>query len=341
MSGGNPSNMYEALLLLVEQGMGGGIPNPPIVGEYALKAIDGDIQWALTSDPDELPLIITAKEDITVSFVKSGSPVLSDDIMYTTDGRNWNEFNLSSLPTITLKAGEQVAFQSSATMTGGSTNNLQFRMTGKADVSGRVANLWTGAYPCLFNSCNIVNVDKGLLNGTNYSTDYAFYRMFQGNENLLNTPELDGTQTEAGEGSFEMMFAYCSSLKSPMDMSQITTIGDDCCAAMYAGCTELEYAEFPNAPASNLCFEHMYADCTSLTSVELPDSVTTLAGLTGPMDYLFNGCSNLSEVTSYLTGTVSNYQWMAGVAETGTFYNEGGATFYRSESGIPQNWTIG
>lgn len=59
---------------------------------------------------------------------------------------------------------------------------------------------------------------------------------------------------------------------------------------------------------------------------------------------MFNGCSNLNEVTVNINTIYSGYEnafsnWLNGVAATGDFYNLGGATYTSGASGIPTGWT--
>ncbi|MBQ1759569.1 MAG: hypothetical protein IIZ94_07795 [Prevotella sp.] len=83
----------------------------------------------------------------------------------------------------------------------------------------------------------------------------------------------------------------------------------------------------------------MFQGCTSLT--KSPEICATSIG-NWTFDWMFYGCSNLSEIKFHYNGTLSSTysgDWVNGVAATGIFYYNGSQTA-RGTSAIPTGWTI-
>jgi hypothetical protein len=85
---------------------------------------------------------------------------------------------------------------------------------------------------------------------------------------------------------------------------------------MFQGCTSLETA--PELPAINLAY-----NC---------------------YNQMFQGCTNLNYISAmFMTtpSTVYTYNWVKGVAATGTFVKNSQATWdVTGRHGIPEGWTI-
>ena len=136
------------------------------------------------------------------------------------------------------------------------------------------------------------------------------------------------------------MFQNCNKLTTTPNI-YATTLAENCYDSMFTRCTSLTTA--PTLPITTLvdsCYNGMFRECTALTSApELPAKV--LVG--GCYQQMFYGCSSLKNVTSYADDIDASYSlasWMDGVAESGTFYNYGSASYPRSGDGIPSGWTI-
>ena len=93
-------------------------------------------------------------------------------------------------------------------------------------------------------------------------------------------------------------------------------------------------------PATSLatgCYYGMFACCTSLTAApELP--ATTL--IDNCYDSMFNGCWKLNSIKIGYTGYYdlnSMRNWVEGVADSGTFYYNGGYTPQHFQ--LPSGWT--
>jgi len=111
---------------------------------------------------------------------------------------------------------------------------------------------------------------------------------------------------------------------------------------MFNGCTSLIKA--PELLATELkpfCYLRMFYGCTSLVKApELP-AITLVEGCYSNM---FNGCSSLNYIKALFTTTPErNYteNWVADVAETGTFVKNSAASWdVVSADGVPNGWTI-
>ena len=87
-------------------------------------------------------------------------------------------------------------------------------------------------------------------------------------------------------------------------------------------------------------FISMFEGCTSLISAP----VIPATGLRGDeYNAMFSGCTNLNAITylSSRANSTHNYNWLYGVAPSGTFYKKSYLTNYEiGPSGIPEGWTI-
>ena len=136
------------------------------------------------------------------------------------------------------------------------------------------------------------------------------------------------------------MLAECSSLVQ-VPALHATELATECYRGIFQGCTAL--TQEPVLPATELapyCYNQMFYWCTSLTQApELP--ATTL--VEGCYKYMFYGDSSLNYVKSLatnITATDALYQWLGGVATTGTFVKKYGVSYPTGISGIPSGWTV-
>ena len=192
----------------------------------------------------------------------------------------------------------------------------------------------------------------------------CYAEMFSGCTSLTTAPELPAT--ELADGCYQFMFSSCTSLTSAPELPATTlanycyesmfyntalttapelpatTLANGCYSNMFYGCTSLTTPpELPATTLAGYCYSNMFYGCTSLTSApELP--ATTLAE--SCYEYMFYGCSNLNTITLGYTGRFDAtysafYEWVSGVASTGTFYYNGSDTT-RGTSAIPTGWTV-
>ena len=163
------------------------------------------------------------------------------------------------------------------------------------------------------NAMSIVSGDS--FDGASAISDYQFYGLFSGCTGLVGAKNL-----------------YLPS----------TTLADYCYESMFQNCTSLTTApELPATTLAQYCYRYMFNGCTSLTTApELP--ATTL--VTDCYSSMLRFCSNLNYIKALFTTTPSStytYDWVCGVASSGTFVKNSSATWDVSGNhGIPEGWTI-
>ena len=219
-------------------------------------------------------------------------------------------------------------------------------------------------YQAMFSGCMELTVAPALPATTlaDYCYDSMFYRcmgltvapalpattlaegcyccMFQDCRGLTVAPALPAT-TLAG-GCYTSMFQYCRGLTIAPVLSA-TTLAGACCLDMFKGCTSLTTvpATLPATTLANNCYQRMFSGCSSLTNAPvLPAPTLTNACYC----QMFFQCSSLSAVTCLATsisGNMTTYQWLYGVAANGTFTKAAGMTSWQTGvDGIPSGWTV-
>ena len=181
-------------------------------------------------------------------------------------------------------------------------------------------------------------------------SEFCFARLFKDCACLTQAPDLPAMKLETG--CYSEMFANCTGLKQAPELPA-TELAPYCYAGMFAGCTDLTQApelpamemapfgyaemfagcssltqapELPSFTLNEWCYSSMFADCISLTQAPMLP-----VALLAPMAYykMFKGCSQLSKIEVYFTDWTKStgpwdnkwntYQWVDGVAPTGTF----------------------
>ena len=299
------------------------------------------------------PLTFKATQDgSTVKLKNNGSPV--GDFQTSRDGGNtWAYYTLNTA--ITLNTGEEVSFRAIYDLTSDQNGSkyFQFVMTGKIEAWHNVMSMLRTNDFATYESV----------------VGYAFYHLFDGCTSLTKAPELPATTL--AHNCYDCMFLGCTSLtKAPV--LPATTLAETCYARMFDGCTSLVNA--PELPATTLymsCYISMFSGCTSLTKAPALPATTLYMNCYQSMFkgctsltkspvlpattlrdscyyYMFSGCSSLNEVrcqipssySSYYISSKYAYNWLEGVASTGTFYTNADAHWPSgSVSGIPTGWT--
>ena len=135
-------------------------------------------------------------------------------------------------------------------------------------------------------------------------------------DNLTWTLDSEGTLTISGRGAMTdysndskaPWFNSCSSIKSAIIESGVTSIGN----YAFSGCSSLKSVTIPDSVTS--IGTGVFGGCSSLTSVTIPNSVTSISenafrycdsltsvtiphGVTSIGDYAFCDCTNLTSIT--------------------------------------------
>ena len=315
----------------------------------------------------------------TIKMVKSGSaPTVYLETSSTGEEGSWSDFIVGST-TITLEnVGDKVYFRAKQdnNVFAISTNYNKFVMTGKIAASGNINTLLkadgsvldlTGrdyCYSSMFLYCQSLT-QAPILPATTLASS-CYYYMFNGCTSLIQAPILPATTLASS--CYSNMFNGCTALTQAPELPA-TTLASSCYSNMFKGCTALTQApELPATTLADYCYQRMFYRCTALTQApELP--ATTLAR--GCYSYMFNGCTalttapelpattlanncyqnmfsgcyNLNTIKLGYTGNFANapsnafYNWVSGVASTGTFYYNGSDTT-TGVNAIPTGWTV-
>jgi len=223
-------------------------------------------------------------------------------------------------------------------------------------------NLAEYCYQYMFSSCTLLETAPDLPATT--LAEGCYKNMFQDCTNLTTAPELPATML--ANGCYENMFLSCTSLPTAPALPA-TTLADDCYSDMFRECIGLATA--PALPATNLatnCYSSMFADCIDLAAAPALPATTLAEGCymnmfrncvkleTAPIlpastlvdhcyQLMFNGCSRLNSVTCLATDISADnctYDWLDGVAATGTFTKPALTDWTEGASGIPSGWTV-
>lgn len=170
---------------------------------------------------------------------------------------------------------------------------------------------------------------------------YAFHRLFQYNTTILEVSPTFLPATTLAERCYEFMFDGCTSLVNA-PVLPATTLAPHCYDTMFRSCKSLTTApELPATTLTSYCYCGMFAGCTGLTTAPaLP--ATTLTDYC--YEHMFSRCSNLNYIKMLATNISAHdclYNWVSGVASTGTFVKNKNATWnVTGVNGVPSGWTI-
>lgn len=153
----------------------------------------------------------------------------------------------------------------------------------------------------IFSSSGRFNVEgnaMSLLYGNNFKgqTDLvgknkAFYRLFDGNTNVINAKNLSLPATTLASSCYRNMFNGCTALTTAPELPA-TTLADYCYYNMFSVCTSLETTpELQATTLNQYCYYGMFSGCTGLTTAPILPA-TTLANYC--YGWMFNGCTSLT-----------------------------------------------
>ena len=292
---------------------------------------------------------------LTTTKYKTPSSNYSTTVQYSKDKENWTNltFSTSTPKTISMSIGERVYFRNDNgkfNYTDGSNwYYTTFTATNSHIVGGNIVSLLKytnmetftltkqGCLEHLFEGDESLTDSRNLI-FPNTTSSSCYSTMFRNCRNMITSP-LTLPATTLKDYSYSNMFLNCNKLTTTPNILA-TTLADSCCSGMFTRCTSLTSA--PELPAKELahgCYASLFRECTALTSApELPAKVLVV----GCYQQMFIGCSSLKNVTSYANNIDASYcleSWLDGVAESGTFYNYGSASYPRSGDGIPSGWT--
>ena len=138
---------------------------------------------------------------------------------------------------------------------------------------------------------------------TELTKDYTFFRLFSGNENIINKSgmALRLPATKLKKQCYQNMFNGCKKLTKAPALSA-TSLANSCYASMFSGCKAL--VEAPELSATTLmsgCYNGMFQDCESL--VEAP-ALPAMSAVTSCYANMFKNCKALVEAPDLPATTV-------------------------------------
>lgn len=227
--------------------------------------------------------------------------------------------------------------------------NSIFKKSGitKIDFVLPATNLLEKCYEGMFMSCTeLVSCNENLLPATTLQP-YCYSFMFDGCTKLVSAPKLLASNLVSY--CYNYMFNKCQSLQTIADMSNIRETAYYSCNHMFSECTSLTsiptYVFSDNITLTESCYQGMFSLCTGITSVTI-----LKRDLQGDRCFcmLFSGCKNLSKIIYYPNeiGEQTNeenytYDWVTGVASSGTWYNANNQNFSQmGTSLIPEGWVV-
>ncbi len=261
-----------------------------------------------------------------------------------------------------------------------SSYGTRINSTENINVSGNIMSLLYGDYfkdkttfpegsQYTFNelfrdNTHLINAENLILPATTL-TNRCYSSMFWHCTSLTTAPDLPAT--ELSSSCYDNMFRRCSALTAAPDLPA-TVLAQGCYGEMFKECTSLTAApELPATKLATFCYQAMFSGCTSLTTTPaLPattlenycyyqmfaycNSLTTAPELPAPVlvnscyYQMFYNCSKLNSIIMFATdisATNCLYNWVGGVAATGTFVKAPSMTSLTTGfSGIPTGWTI-
>ena len=224
----------------------------------------------------------------------AGNSTPTITVYYSTDQTNWSLLGNTSTTGLTLNIPADSKVYLKATTNywtvAYSNNNNWIGCSADFNIGGNIMSLIAGD--------NFPNAN--LVDGTN---NYAFSRLFEYNNYLVDTSKLVLPNTVSSHCYDEMFFMCHNLLTTPA--LPATTLADYCYYYMFWGCTGLTTA--PALPATTLagsCYQSMFSGCTSLTTAPATLPATTLAD--SCYYGMFRGCTSLTTAPVLSATTLAN-----------------------------------
>ena len=191
-------------------------------------------------DPDDYFYIKNESYDTGDVIVGNASYDWPSDInlQYSTDKTNWT--NCVADTYISLQGGEKVYFRNdSGTFSVLETSDVSINMSVNFSAGGNLATLLDYT-----NKDGILSIPNGAFNYLFFNRQYGGY--------LINIDNLSlGNITTAGSNSLKNMFYQQSYLERGLDLSQITSVGENFNYSMYELCSSLNEVYAPSISSWN------------------------------------------------------------------------------------------
>ena len=242
----------------------------------------------------------TVTGGITVGMTSNSGPDIN--LLYSTDGTNWENFTVGSTTVTLSKAGDKVWFKAGKFIDGTVTSvkNTQlssgyskynrFTFSGKVNIGGDLTTL-------LSDSGGVSDLSDLSSDGSANAT-YTFYKLFSDNTGLISAENLSLPSATLANDCYRELFSGCTSLTGVPALSA-TALAERCYYGMFQGCTKLTAAPELNAATLALyCYGLMFKGCEKLTKAPTTLPATTLASYC--YYEMFQDCTELKTVPSSL-----------------------------------------
>jgi len=236
--------------------------------------------------------------------------------------------------TFTLAGGNSSNVFQYSLDNGSTWNNLQIGQTSPA-INTNEKILWKASGQTINNNIGIGTIRPS-----------AAARV-QGNiMSMCYGDNFSGQTTIPANFQLRNMFSAATNITSAENLVfPATTVTKQCYSQMFQGCTGLTVApKIIGTSATTFngdyCWSDMFHNCTSLTTAPILPAATLGNAVYWAM---FEGCTNLSNVTCLATSKQSNSTggWLSNVASSGTFTKAPNTTIWASgANGIPNGWTV-
>lgn len=263
------------------------------------------------------------------SVYKSGSPQWTN-AEYSTDGVNWESYDLTTLPSILIPSGGRIYIRGNGRFGDNYTDTTYYSL--RLDVDHIIGgNIYSVIDKTSFSTRTTSVNSKELLGA------------FMDNTHLISAAKLNfGNVSTVSSQSFFNMFSGCTSLTTPPTSLPATTVATNCYGQMFSGCTSLTTApELPATTVATSCYDKMFQGCSSLTTApELPATTLESVCYIG----MFSGCTSLNTVKCLaedISAANCTANWLKNVSATGTFIKSANMSGWTTgNNGIPSGWAV-
>lgn len=210
--------------------------------------------------------------EVTVTVTKHGNAADVKLTLYqSTDGEMWESMSTS---TATIPANGILYLRCSVNKWGASDQYYNvMNFTGRCNIGGNIMSL---IYGSSFNGQTTFITNK---------KSWAFARLFEYNENIVDASNLLLPATDIGPGTYFGMFTGCTSLTTAPSLPAATLAGD-CYGYMFRNCSSLNHIECfaTNISALNCTTDWVNGVAASGTFVKDPNMSGWTTGNNGIPD---------------------------------------------------------
>ena len=259
--------------------------------------------------------IVSTSTPMTFKALTAGTIVVSNPKSGMKYSVNGGEKMTDGIASISVSAGDKVAFYGNETSVTGYSSTRFSGGTATCIVYGNIMSLVNETeyatattlsglmfFSDLFNGNTTLTDAGGLLLPATTLCRYCYRNMFNGCTALTSAPAALPASTMT-EQCYNAMFNGCTSLVTAPEILAINT-DKSCCIDMFNGCTAL--TEGPSVLSaeimSDYCYRRMFYGCTSLTTA--PDILATTAARGSCLE-MFYGCSSLTVASDLIVSTVA------------------------------------